>query len=302
MNLFKDCVSAIKKRPFILSFFIVIALVWSYLDQLVYSLYTRYLAPSMAELLSYFNVFAEIEPEKIVAPGALISEEIPGLIAANKVLPTIILVLLSLLALSAIISFIVSGYSHVLNISFTDKERTSDEFINGVIKHYFKYFVYIFIHIISTIVLLFVLLLASLPSIFSLKLIFQAGYSELILSTIFIIVISVAAILFLAIIYLMYTTYIYPALASYKKGALYMSRKMVSINFTTILPKYLLFMLLIILWTVFLLIFNFGILTFPSTIAVFILNAIFKFTVLFLFVFYVYHTFKKFKDGLQNNS
>lgn len=301
MNLFKECIAAIKRRPFILSFFFVFSLIWSYFEQFFYSLYKRYLAPSVSEFLSYFNVFTDVEPEKIIPPGEMLSEQVPNLIPSDKILPTILLVLLSIVAISAIVSFFVSGYSHVLNISLTDKEKASNEFINGVVKHYFKFIIYISVHLLLSIILFFVLMLATLPSIFSLKLILQGGYSDLILSTIFIIIVSVIAILFVAIIFLMYTAYIYPALTNFKKGALYMSRKIVNSYFGALLPKFLLFMVLIIGWTFFLFAFEFGTLTFPATMAIFILNTLFKSTVVFLFVFYLFSTFKKFKDRLQES-
>lgn len=302
MKLFRSCIEAVKRRPIIISFFAILSVIWSYLDQFIFTLYKRFLSPYVSMALAYINIFAESKAQNIVAPGSAPVEEIPELIPVNILIPAIILFLFALFSISAILSFFVSGYSHVLNISLQPKEKTEGEFITGVTKHYFKFTIYIFIHLALTVLMGLVLFLASIPAVISLKLVFQGGFSDLILAAIFITLITLFVLFFALVSFMMYTSYMYPSLTNFKKGALFMARKVVNSYFWYLMPRYLGFIIIIAGWSVLMMLINYGIGSLAATIAAFVLNTFVKTTVMFLFVFFLFHSFRLIKNELQNAS
>jgi hypothetical protein len=250
-------------------------------------------------LLKYINVFAETKAENIIAPGSAPVIEMPEILPVNMIIPVIFIFLFSLLAISAIVSFIVSGYSHVLNISLQDKEKANGEFISGVVKHYFKYTVYIFLHLLTFSLMIIVLVLASMPAMLSLKMVFQ-GHNDLVLASIFITLISVLVLFFGTVMYLMYSAYMYPSLTNFKKGAFFMARKVVNSYFWYLMPRFLGFVIVLTGWSLLLFTIDFGVANIAALVTSFILNVFVKLTVLFMFVFFLYHSFRVIKTELQN--
>ena len=299
MKTFRNCIEAIKRRPFIIGFFAIISVFWSYLDQLLYTLYNKFISNAVTTALSYINIFAEGEPESILSEAAPVVESEP-IIPSNILLPSIVIFIFGLFAISAIISVFASGYFHVLNISLQPKERVKGEFLTGVLKHYFKYTIYIFLNLLTLCLLVIVVIFASFPALFSLKMVIQGGFNDLVLATIFIALISLFVLFFVVATYLMYTAYMYPALTNYKKGAFYMARKVVNAYYWYLLPRFLCFTTIILAWTVFLVLIDFGTITFAATIVTFILNIFFKIIVLFLFLFFLFISFRIIKNELQS--
>ena len=180
-----------------------------------------------------------------------------------------------------------------------NKEKLPGEFKRGLLKHYFKFSLYIFIHL----VILFATAVGAIFALFPAKLCFDMVYSggnnSLLMAAIFLVLLSIIVITFVISIILMYTSYLYPSLICFKKGAGFMMKKVVHAKFWYILPRLMGFVAAFIVWQIFLFNIEYGLVSVAGSMAVFILNAILKTYLVFAFLFFVFFTFRQIKNVLQ---
>ena len=180
-----------------------------------------------------------------------------------------------------------------------NKEKVPGEFKRGLLKHYFKFTLYIFIHL----VILFGCAVGAIFALFPAKLCFDMVYSggnnSLLMAAIFLVLLSVIVVSFVLSIVLMYTSYLYPALVCFKKGAGYMMRKVVNAKFWYILPRLMGLVILFAGWQFLLFHLEYGLASLAASTAMFILNAILKTYLVFAFLFFVFFTFRQIKNVLQ---
>lgn len=304
MKFFARCIDAIERRPFIFASFFLFFLIFSCFEQFLYSLYKSLLSDSVTDMFSFILDTGSKNASDL--GGALEGSvnAAAGTGSLGSTLLTILIVVLLLFTLAAVVSIYFSGYFHILNASLKpNKEKAAGDFKRGLIKHYFKFTVYIFLHAIVVILTVIGAAFALFPAVLSFDMVYS-GNNSLLLTSILLFLITAIVVVFIASIILMYTLYMYPALVNFKKGAAYMAKKVVNTKFWYILPRLMGFVILLALWQWFLIKIDYGIgmdKTFSSAIAAFVLNAIIKTYLVFSILFFVFFTFRQIKNALQTD-
>lgn len=293
------CIDSIERRPFVFWSLFLFFFVLSYVEQFMYSLYKSFLSADIANL---FGFFLNTNSKNTESLGNAVTDAVTqeSTMTFGSVALGILIGALLLFAFSAILSVYFSGYFHTLNLSLqANKEKAPGDFKRGLIKHYFKFTIYIFLHVV-------ILLLAAVGAVFAMfpaklcfDMVYSGGNNGLLMAAIFLILLSVIVIAFVIAIILMYTSYAYPALVCFKKGAGYMAKKVVNAKFWYILPRLMGFVIAFAAWQFFLMHIEYGLVSFEATIAVFVLNAILKTYLVFTFLFFVFFTFRQIKNVLQ---
>lgn len=299
MKFIARCIDAIERRPFVFWSLFIFFFVLSYLEQLFYSIYQSFLAGDVNNLFSFFFNTNDKSTENLgnVVAGATTPE---NTVTIGSVLLAILIIALLLFAFSAILSIYFSGYFHTLNLSLqANKEKVPGEFKKGLVKHYFKFAVYIFLHVAILLVTAVGAIFAMFPAKLSFDMVYSGGNNGLMMVSIFLILLSIIVIAFVVAIILMYTSYVYPALVCFKKGAGYMAKKVVNAKFWYILPRLMCFVILFAAWQYFLGKIEYGLVSYAASMAVFVLNAIVKTYLVFMFLFFVFFTFRQIKNVLQ---
>lgn len=293
------CIDSIERRPFIFWSLFLFFFVLSYVEQFLYSLYKSFLSADITNLFGFFlNTDSKNTESLGNAVAGTISTE--STVTFGSVVLTILVGALLLFAFAAILSTYFSGYFHTLNLSLQpNKEKTPGEFKRGVMKHYFKFTIYIFVHVVILILTAVGAVFAMFPAKLSFDMVYSGGNNGLLMASIFLILLSVIVIAFIIAIILMYTSYAYPSLVCFKKGAGYMAKKVVNAKFWYILPRLMGFVIAFGAWQFFLGSIGYGLESLAATIAVFVLNAVLKTYLVFSFLFFVFFTFRQIKNVLQ---
>lgn len=293
------CIDSIERRPFIFGTLFIFFFILSYVEQFMFSLYKSFLSADVSNLFGFFlntNSKNTADLENAVA-GAVTME---NTVSFGSVLVGIFVTALLLFAFSAILSTYFSGYFHTLNLSLqANKEKNAGEFKRGLLKHYFKFTIYIFLHVVILLATAVGVVFAMFPAKLCFDMVYSGGNNGLLMAAIFLILLSAIVISFIVAIILMYTSYLYPALVCFKKGAGYMTKKVVHAKFWYILPRLMGFVLAFAAWQFFLVNIEYGLASYEATLAVFVLNAILKTYLVFAFLFFVFFTFRQIKNVLQ---
>ena len=299
MKFIARCIDSIERRPIILASLFLFCLIFSCIEQLLYTVYNKLLAFRVSNMFSFLadtnNNTGNLENTMDAAQQA--AEASAGGIGSTLI--TIVLVIVALFILSAIVSVYFSGYFHVLNLSLrTDKEKAKGDFRKGISKHYTKITTFMFSNILIFIAAAIVLAFAFYPTILSFNMV-SSGRNDLLAVTIIIFLISVVVVSYIFSIIMMYTLYMYPALTNFKKGAWYMAKKVVKAKFWYIMPRLMGFVVVLGIWQWFLVFKGYGLETFMGSLSMFILNGIIKTYMLLTLFFFVFFTFRQIKNGLQ---
>ena len=299
MKFFKRCIDSIERRPFIFGSFFLFFLIFSCFEQLLYSLYKTFLSKKVYSMFSF--IYDKGTGETASLENALQGGTASGATYSfGEMFLTVVIVTLLLFALSAVVSVYFSGYFHILNISLKpNKEKVKGEFKKGLVKHYFKFTLYIFGHIVILLAAAVAAVFAIFPAVISFRMVYSGGQNGLLLTSIFLIILTAVVIAFIAAVILMYTMYMYPSLVNFKKGSFYMSRKIVNAKFWYVLPRLMLFVIMFVVWQLFMANIGYGLVSVSGAIAAFLLNAIVKTYLIFSMVFFVFFTFRQIKNALQ---
>ena len=299
MKFFARCIDSIERRPFIFGSLFLFFLVFSCVEQFLYSLYKALLSDGVSKMFSFLSANGSGNAADL--GSAMNATEVQASNAAGGIFTAVLIGLLVLFAVTAVVSVYLSGYMHILNISLKpNKEKTKGEFKKGVIKHYFKFTFYIFSHIIIFLITAAGAAVAMFPAIISFNMAYS-GKNELLLPSLFLFLLTLIVVVFIVSIIIMYSFYMYPALVNFKKGSFYMARKVVKAKFWYILPRVAGFVVLIMGWQYFMIKIGYGTNTneFAGAVAGFVLNAMFKTYVVFLLGFFVFFTFRQIKNAIQ---
>jgi len=139
---------------------------------------------------------------------------------------------------------------------------------------------------------------AMFPAILSFNMVFD-GNNSLLPASLFLFLITTIVLSFILSVIIMYTFYMYPALVNFKKGSFYMGKKIVNAKFWYIVPRVMTFVIALAAWQLFLAHMEYGLASFSSAIAAFILNGIVKTYLVFSLVFFIFFTFRQIKNALQ---
>ena len=296
MKFFARCIDSIERRPFIISSFFLFFLVFSCFEQFLYSIYKTLLEGQLSNIFSFLSS----GNENVSDLGNLNVESVGTAANTGNVFLTVLVLLLCVFAFSAVISVYLSGYLHVLNISLKpNKEKEKGEFKKGLVKHYFKFAVYIFIYVIIVLSIAVGLAVAVFPALLSFNMVYTGGNNGLLLISIFLIIVSALVLSFVVAIILMYATYMLPALINFKKGAFYMAKKVVNAKFWYILPRLMAFVILFAIWQWIMADIGYGLSsTITASFAAFAINAIVKTYLIFMLIFFVFFTFRQIRNAL----
>lgn len=299
MKFIARCIDSIERRPFVFWSLFLFFFILSYVEQFLFSVYQSFLAGDISNLFGFFfhtNAKSTESLGNAVAGTAATGSTM----TVGSVLLGIVIMAVLLFAFSAILSVYFSGYFHTLNLSLqANKAKEPGECKRGIVKHYFKFTVYIFLHIMVLLACAVGAIFAMFPAKLSFDMVYSGGNNGLMMVSIFLILISVIVIAFVLAIILMYTSYVYPALVCFKKGAGYMAKKVVNAKFWYILPRLMCIIILFGAWQFFLIHIEYGLITFEASMAIFVLNAIIKTYLVFTFLFFVFFTFRQIKNVLQ---
>jgi len=302
VKFFARCIDSIERRPFILGSLFIFFLIFSCVEQLLYALYKVLLSDSVSKMFSFLS---NTGSGKTVDLGTAIANTNN---AANQVTATasgntfaaVLISLIILFALITMVSVYLSGYFQIFNSSLKpNKEKTKGEFKKGLVKYYFKFTFYIFFHIIILLLTAAGAAFAMFPAIISFNIVYSGGKNGLLLTSIFLFLLSIIVIVFIISIILMYTLYMYPALVNFKKGSFFMARKVVKAKFWYIFPRVAAFVIALILWQWIIIKVGYGLDSLEGAIAGFLLNAIVKTYLVFCLIFFVFFTFRQIKNAIQ---
>lgn len=299
MKFISRCIDSIERRPFIFWSLFLFFLIFSCFEQFLYSVYKTLLSDKVESLFSFIlNIGERSASDLGSAAEGLVSSGTA--VSAGEVIVGSIIGILILFALSAVISAYFSGYYHILNLSLqANKEKAEGDFKRGVIKHYFKLVFYMFIHLCIIVATIIAGIFAMFPAILSFNMVYKGGNNGLLLTSIFLFIISVLVVAFCVSLVFMYTFYMYPALISFKKGARYMANKVVNTKFWYILPRLMGMVLLFAGWQWYLVHVGYGLSSFQGALAVFVLNGMVKTYLTFSLLFFVFFTFRQIKNAIN---
>lgn len=299
MKFIARCIDSIERRPFVFWSLFLFFFILSYFEQFLYSIYQSFLAGEISNLFGFF-FHTDAKSTESLANAVAGSATPESTVTVGSVLLGILIMAVLLFAFSAVLSIYFSGYFHTLNLSLqANKPKEPGECKRGIVKHYFKFSVYIFLYVMLLLASAVGAVFAMFPAKLSFDMVYSGGNNGLMLVSIFLILISVIVVAFVLAIILMYTSYVFPALVCFKKGAGYMAKKVVNAKFWYILPRLMGIIILFGAWQFFLMHIEYGLISFEASMAVFVLNAIVKTYLVFVFLFFVFFTFRQIKNVLQ---
>lgn len=212
----------------------------------------------------------------------------------------ILIALLVILALSAALAVLFSGYINVFISSVDDKAKTKEEFINGIKRNYLKTFLYIFVFILMTAPLFFLVLYSAIPTVFLIKLLLD-GDTGVIFTMLIMALITLMVALFAILFYAMYFSYILPSIGGLRRNVVRSGIKMTNTYAWYLLPKTALFLFFSALIRVLLFIIHYGHSSLALSIVILAIAVILRSFVYYFYSYFVFTTFIAMRDDLYPN-
>ena len=281
----RESFGRIKKRPIILIFLAVMVLALCVLEQ--FNSFTKEFG-SLKVLTehSYLGVLSELA-QKIKGLAAT-----PGLMAIS-----VLVALLFLLAVSAILGILNAGYAQTFYLAAADQKKKKGDFKSGINRHFLKLTFYIFFAILLSVVFFVLLLYTAVPAVMTIKLLLE-GDSGVIFQMLLLCILTVAVIFFAVVFYTMYLSFLLPSLVGFKRGGVVVAFRMVNGYCWYLIPRTLLFLLIMLAWQTALLAMGYGSGSVGMGILVLCLNWIVKLFAFFFYLYFVFSTFLAMKDDM----
>lgn len=211
---------------------------------------------------------------------------------------TIVVSIVFLFAISAVIGIFFSGYSHVLYLSLIDHAPKKGEFKVGINKNFLKVtFYFLFTFIISILFVIFAGY-AFVPAAMTIKQLISAGDTSVILRMVFLSLITLVVLFFALIFVSMYLSFVLPGLIGFKRGGVGVSIKMVNGYCWYLIPRTLVYLIVMAVITLIMLLIGYGPATGVTMVICLVLNTLLKFVANFIYIYYVFSTFIAMKDDM----
>lgn len=210
------------------------------------------------------------------------------------------LTILAVLAISAILSVLLSGYINVLISSVEDKQKVKGEFVSGIKRNYLKTFIYLFLTIVLSAALLFFVLYSAIPTVFLLKL-FLDGDTGVIFTMLIVALLTMIVMLFCVLFYGMYLSYILPSIAGLRKKNIRSGIKMTNMYAWYLLPKTTLFLLIAAILRFLLFVIDYGSRTIAFSVIVLLITAVLRSVLYYIYFYFVFNTFVAMREDLFPN-
>ena len=226
------------------------------------------------------------------ADGIADSASVPWLMALN-----IGVTILFILALSALLGVICSGYFQNMYLAVNDAAPKKGDYKLGINRHFGKMTGYFLLFICSLIVVAALVLFSIVPFAMYLKM-FLAGDSSVIFKMMLLAVVTVLFGYFTIVFYSMYLSYMVPALIGFKKGGVVVSFKMANGYCWYLMPRTTLFLFLILVNKVVMLALSYGTARGSKAIHCLGINWVLTTLILFGYIYYVFNTFIIMKEDM----
>lgn len=285
MNGIRNSIASIKRRPIIIVFLTVFVLLFCILEQ--FNPFTKGIGTlgSLLKIDYLDNMVRLSNAIKDVAKNAYI------------LAIAVLVAILSIFAISCIIGVLFSGYYHHFYLSLMDRKSKKGDYVSGINKHFLKISMLTAVVLILSAVFVIFLLFSIVPAVSIVKA-FLHGSSEVFFPMLMVIILTCFVVYFSVVFFSMYASYLFPSLIAFKKGGTLVSFRMVNGYCWYLMPRVSGFLILLALVQIMLLAVGYGLSSNSASVGVLILNWVLKTSVLFLFTYFVFSSFKAMKDDM----
>ncbi|MBQ8164338.1 MAG: hypothetical protein IJZ94_00785 [Clostridia bacterium] len=283
----KACLARIKERP-ILAIFIVFSTLFFCAAEQFNPIIKEY--GSMSKLLEgegYVDLLSDF------ANWLATHVSSPVVVAI-----TVGVSILFLFAVSAVIGIFFSGYSHVLYLSLIDHAPKKGEFKVGINKNFLKVTLYFLFTFILSILFVVFAAYALVPAAMTIKQLISAGDTSVILRMVFLCLLTAVVLFFATVFFAMYLSFILPGLIGFKRGGVGVSIKMVNGYCWYLIPRTLVYLVVMVVITLLMLLLGYGPATGVTSVLYLVINTVLKFFTNFIYIYYVFSTFIAMKDDM----
>jgi len=289
MGTLKNAVHLLVKRPWILVLTIILSTVICIVENLFITLlYGITMFKTGSPFDDYINIIQFV---------------IDTILVPQTVVKIIIVLVVLICAVALILALLLSGYFNILNNAVEGKSKKyGSEFIAGV-KKYFLRMVSINLWTLCSIVLFIIyVLIALIPAAIFIDNAFSGVVN--IIAGILLFIITILVLFFSFAFFRQYIVFWYPSAIIYDKNHFKMAKKISDSNFWSLLSKFIIFDIVLLVFDSVYIIANFSLANaqvvsgITSNILLFI-NIIFKTVFIALLVCFVFTSFKKFNDKYQ---
>jgi len=216
----------------------------------------------------------------------------------------LIIVLVVLICVVALIfAILLSGYFNILNNAIEGKSKKSgSEFIAGIKKYFLRMISLNLWTLCGVVLFVIYVLIASIPAAIFIDNAFSGAVN--IIAGILLFIITLLVLFFSFAFFRQYIVFWYPSAIVYDKGHFKIAKKISDSNFWTLLSRFVIFDIVILVFDAVYIVANFSLANAQvisgttSNILLFI-NIIFKTIYIALLVCFVFSSFKKFNDKYQ---
>lgn len=292
MGTLNNAVHLLAKRPSILVLTIILSSVICVVENLFMTLfYGMTMFKSGSPFDDYINII-QFVIDTILVPQT-----------AVKIIIALVVLIFSV---ALILALLLSGYFNILNNAVEGRpKKYGSEFIAGI-KKYFLRMVSLNLWTLCSIVLFVIyVLIASIPAAIFIDNVFSGGIN--IIAGILLFIITMLVLFFSYAFFRQYIVFWYPSALVYNKNHFKMAKKISDNNFWTLLSRFIVFDIVLLLFDALYIIANFSLANaqiisgFTNTILL-VINIVFKTIFIALIVCFVFSSFKKYNDKYQNKN
>ncbi len=215
----------------------------------------------------------------------------------DKAFYFILFTLLSLLLLSAISALFFSGYMNVLLCSVEDKPKSKGEYAKGIGKNFLKTLAYIYVAFILSTIFFFMVLYSVLPVLLRVRQLVD-GNAGVIFSALILGLLTLIVVVLALIFYVLYFSYVLPAIAGMKKGAVWAGIRMTNTYIWYLMPKTVLFMLGDAIIRSLLFLIHYGHQSTAMSIVILCFTAMLRSILYFVYIYFTFNTFIAMREDL----
>jgi len=290
MGTLNNAIHLLAKRPSILVLTIILSTVICIVENLFMTLfYGMTMFKTGSPFDDYINII-QFVIDTIIVPQTAVK---------------IIVVLVVLIVASALIlALLLSGYFNIINNAVYGKsKKNGSEFIAGVKKYFIKMISLNLWTLCSAILFIIYVLVASIPAAIFIDNAFSGTLN--ILAGILIFIITIMVLFFSFAFFRQYIVFWYPSALVYDKKHFKMAKKISDNNFWTLLSKFIVFDIVILVFDALYIVANFSlansqVVSGITNIILLVINIIFKTVFMAILVCFIFSSFKNYNDKYQS--
>lgn len=289
METFKTAVRILAKRPSILVLTIILSAILCVVENLFITLFYGI---TMFKTGSPFDDYINII--QFLIDTVLVPQTAVKIIAALAIL---------IISAALIVASLLSGYFYMLSNAVEGRNKKSgSEFLSGIRKYFLRMVSLNLWTLCSAVLFGIYVLIALVPAAIFIDNAFSGAVN--IIAGILLFIVTIIVLFFSFAFYRQYIAFWYPAAFIYDKHHFKISKKISDNNFWTLLSKFIVFDILLILFDVLYVIANFSmadaqVISNTTSTILLVVNIIFKTIYIALIVCFVFYSFKKCNDRAQ---